>query len=70
MATLTAVTSPGEPVRLEAGDDRARGDEHGEQARIGHGDAEVGVHHGPAGARERVGEAEADEREVDDREKH
>ena len=59
----------GKAAGLQAGDHGAQGDNHGNDACRGHGYAQPGVHRGPGRAQQGVGQAQADKREVDDREK-
>ena len=59
----------GEPVALQAGHHRAHGDDDGDRPGPGGGHAQVGVHHRPGRAQQGIGQAQADEGEVDDGQK-
>lgn len=50
----------------QAGDDSAAGDDAGHEAGIGYGEVKFLVYGRPCGAEQRVGDAEADEGDVDD----
>ena len=56
-----------EPVAGQAGHDGPDGDDHGHAARPGHARAELRIHAGPRRAQQRVRQAQADERQIDDR---
>ena len=58
-----------EPVAGQAGHDGPDGDDHGHAARPGHARAELRIHAGPRRAQQRVRQAQADERQIDDRQK-
>ena len=57
------------PVAGQAGHDGPDGDDHGHAARPGHARAELRIHAGPRRAQQRVRQAQADERQIDDRQK-
>lgn len=56
----------GEALGREARQDRAARDDHGDDAGEADGDVQTLLHDRPPGAEERVGQAEADEGDVDD----
>ena len=56
----------GQPVAVQAGDDGAHRDDHREHPRKGHRHPEGPVHRGPGRPQQRIGQAQADERKVDD----
>ena len=56
---LSGPQAQGQPVALEAGDDGACRDDHGNDAGVGHRHLEFLVHGGPGGPKESVGKAQA-----------
>ena len=55
---------PGEPVAVQAGNDGAQRDDHGQDTRVGEGDAQLGVHGGPCRPQQRIRQAKADKGQV------
>ena len=64
---LARAQRPGEPVAVQAGNDGAQRDDHGQDARIGKGDAQLGVHGGPCRPQQGIWQAKADKGQVNDR---
>ena len=58
---------PGEPVAVQAGNDGAQRDDHGQNARVGEGNAQLGVHGGPCRPQQRIRQAKADKSQINDR---
>ena len=57
----------GEPVAVQAGNNGAKGDDHGDQPRIGHRHTERRIHGGPRRPQQGIRQAQTDERDVNDR---
>ena len=56
-----------QPVRHQTGNYRPARNDHGNDAHIGHGDAELAVHSRPARSEQRVRQPETDEGKIDER---
>ena len=63
---LPGAQLPGDPVALEAGDDGAQGDDHGDGPGIGDRHAQLRIHAGPGRAQQGIRQAEADKGQIDD----
>lgn len=51
---------PGEPVAVQAGNDGAQRDDHGQDARVGEGNAQLGVHGGPCRTQQGIWQTKTD----------
>lgn len=58
---------PGEPVAVQAGSDGAQRDDHGQDACVGEGNAQQGVHGGPCRPQQGIRQAKADKGQVNNR---